>query len=116
MIATVIGMLADRAARPGRGHRRQRRHSPDPHDLDHKQAFEAAKAGIDDYAFHLNTDNSYWANCTDGARTQRGQPAGLDHEAAAGAGNTGATYAIELIPADRASRPVTPIQSPVDAA
>ena len=34
-----------------------------------------------------------------GADPERGQPAGLDDQAAPGAGHTGATYAIELIPA-----------------
>ena len=33
-------------------------------DLDRKQAYEAAKAGINDYSFHLNSDNNYWTRCT----------------------------------------------------
>ena len=28
-------------------------------DLDQKQAYEAAKAGINDYAYHLNCDTNY---------------------------------------------------------
>ncbi len=40
------------------------------HDLKQKQAYEAAKAGIDDYAYHLN------ANIATGphARTSRNRP------------------------------------------
>ena len=34
------------------------------HDFDHKRAYEAAQAGIADYAFHLNADNNYWTRCT----------------------------------------------------
>ena len=33
-------------------------------DLDHKQAYEAARAGLADYAFHLNKDTNYWTRCT----------------------------------------------------
>ena len=34
-------------------------------DLQQKQAYEAAKAGIDDYAYHLHANNSYWTTCTE---------------------------------------------------
>ncbi len=34
-------------------------------DLDYKRAHAAAQAGIADYSFHLNNDNSYWARCTE---------------------------------------------------
>ena len=34
------------------------------HDLSQKQAYEAAKAGIDQYAYHLHSENGYWAKCT----------------------------------------------------
>ena len=33
-------------------------------DLDHKQAYEAAQAGVADYAYHLNNDTNYWSKCT----------------------------------------------------
>ena len=54
-------------------------------DLDHKQAYEAARAGIADYAYHLNKDTNYWTRCTIGADAERGQPAGFDHQPAPGA-------------------------------
>ncbi len=34
-------------------------------DLDRRQAYEAAKAGVNEYAFHLKTNNSYWTKCTE---------------------------------------------------
>ena len=33
-------------------------------DIGRKQALAAAEAGINDYLFHLNQDNGYWAKCT----------------------------------------------------
>jgi Tfp pilus assembly protein PilX len=33
-------------------------------DIGRKQALAAAEAGVSDYLFHLNQDNSYWAKCT----------------------------------------------------
>ena len=38
------------------------------HDLKQKQAYEAAKAGIDDYAYHLHANNSYWTSCANVAK------------------------------------------------
>ncbi len=73
-------------------------------DLAHKQAYEAAKAGIEDYAFHLNHDTGYWAKCTNVT-----EPHAVNQEGAVEAGtattrpvpgNTGSRYAIELIPAE----------------
>jgi hypothetical protein len=68
-------------------------------DLDHKQAYEAAKAGIDDYSFHLNEDTSYWTKCTavpaPSAVNQQGSTANRRPVP----GSTEETYAIELIPA-----------------
>ena len=41
-------------------------------DLDHRRAFEAAKAGVNDYIFHLHKENNYWTHCTDvGPETTR---------------------------------------------
>lgn len=69
-------------------------------DVDYKRAHAAAQAGLADYSFHLNNDNSYWARCTNvpepnavnlqGAKTlkKRMMP-----------GSTDASYAIELVPA-----------------
>ncbi len=68
-------------------------------DLENKQAFEAAKAGIDDYAYHLSTNTGYWASCTNvpqpHAVNQKNSTANRRNVP----GNTGATYAIELLPA-----------------
>ena len=70
------------------------------HDLNQKQAYEAAKAGIDDYAFHLHNENGYWAKCTNvptpSAVNQKGATPLKTRPVP---GNTGATYAIELLPA-----------------
>ena len=55
------------------------------YDLDHKQAYEAARAGLSDYAFHLNSDSNYWTRCTTVPEPERGQPGRLDHQAAPGA-------------------------------
>jgi Tfp pilus assembly protein PilX len=68
-------------------------------DLHEKQAYEAARAGIADYAFHLNNDTSYWARCTDvpdpNAVNQQGSTANRRPVP----GSSGAEYAIELLPA-----------------
>ncbi len=68
-------------------------------DLNRKQAYEAAKAGIDEYAYHLHTDNGYWAKCTavtgPSAINQQGSTANRRNVP----GSTTASYAIELMPA-----------------
>src|ERR1700709_2280144 len=63
MIATVVAMsivmllaVVAVAAVNGDTHLTRR-------DLDSKRAFEAAKAGIDDYAYHLSANSGYWAEC-----------------------------------------------------
>jgi Tfp pilus assembly protein PilX len=68
-------------------------------DLDHKQAYEAAKAGVDDYAFHLNADSSYWSKCTGVPAPNAVNQQGSTTKQRSVPGSTGATYAIELIPA-----------------
>ena len=56
-------------------------------DLDHKQAYEAAQAGIDDYAFHLHDDTGYWANAPPSRnRCNAVNQHGLDRESAPGPG------------------------------
>ncbi len=68
-------------------------------DLSRKQAYEAAKAGIDEYAFHLHNDSAYWTKCTavtgPTALNQQGSTANRRPVP----GETGAEYALELIPA-----------------
>lgn len=69
-------------------------------DLNHRRAYEAAKAGINDYVFHLHKETDYWSHCTEvkpennavnlqGSTTKRREVPG----------HTGGKYAIELLPA-----------------
>ena len=54
-------------------------------DLDHRRAYEAAKAGINDYVFHLHDETDYWTNCDDvrqARRTTRSTSWGRPTEAA----------------------------------
>ena len=58
-------------------------------DLAQKQAYEAARAGIADYAFHLNQDTNFWTQLCQRASAFGGQPDGLDRQAPAGPGIDG---------------------------
>ena len=69
------------------------------HDLDRKRAYEAAQAGIADYAFHLNTDTNYWAKCTSVPAPNAVNQQNVTTKRRPVPGDTGATYSIELIPA-----------------
>ncbi len=40
-------------------------------DLAQKQAYEAARAGIADYAYHLNQDTNFWTRCANVPRPPR---------------------------------------------
>ena len=100
MIATVIGttliaMLVLVAVTAVNGDVHQTRN-----DLAHKQAFEAAKAGIDDYAFHLHANGNYWGLCTTVPEPNAVNQQGSTTKRRPVPGNTGATYALELIPAE----------------
>jgi type II secretory pathway pseudopilin PulG len=70
-------------------------------DLDQKDAYYAAQAGISDYAFHLNADVNYWTYCTavptPSAVNQIGANPLIKR---AVAGSAGESYAIELLPAN----------------
>ncbi len=68
-------------------------------DLDHKQAYAAAQAGIADYAFHLSTDTGYWAKCTSVPTPNAVNQQGSTANRRTVAGSTQESYAIELIPA-----------------
>ncbi len=68
------------------------------YDLDQKQAYEAAKAGIDDYAYHLFAQNSYWTSCDNVSSPSAVNQVGSTTKQRSVPGNTGATYAIELLP------------------
>jgi Tfp pilus assembly protein PilX len=68
-------------------------------DLDSKRAYEAAQAGLADYSFHLNKDNGYWAKCTAVPAPSAVNANGSTTNRRNVPGNTGASYALELIPA-----------------
>jgi Tfp pilus assembly protein PilX len=69
-------------------------------DLDQKRAYEAAKAGINDYVFHLHEETDYWTKCTNVKPASNAvNQVGSTAKRRAVPGNTGATYAIELLPA-----------------
>ena len=67
-------------------------------DLQQKQAYEAAKAGIDDYAYHLHANNSYWTSCASMAEPGAVNLQGSTKNRLAVPGTTGAEYAVELLP------------------
>lgn len=67
-------------------------------DLDSKRAYEAAQAGIANYAYHLNNDNSYWARCTTVPAPHAVNQMGSTANRLDVPGATDAEYAIELIP------------------
>ena len=99
MIATVIAMsilmlLAAVAVEAVNGDTHLTRR-----DLDQKKAFEAAKAGIDDYAYHLATNSGYWAECTSVPAPNAVNQQGSTAKKRAVPGGSGGEYAIELIPA-----------------
>jgi hypothetical protein len=70
------------------------------HDLDQKRAYEAAKAGVNDYVFHLHNETDYWSKCTNvQPATNAVNQVGSTAKRRLVPGNTGGTYAIELLPA-----------------
>ncbi len=78
------------------------------YDLNQKRAYEAAKAGIDDYAYRLHTDNGYWSKCDDKvAEPHAVNQQGSTKKRRPVPGNSGAEYAIELIPATTGPNPKT---------
>jgi hypothetical protein len=74
------------------------------HDLDYKRAHAAAQAGIADYSFHLNNDNSYWARCTNVPEPNAVNQKGSTAKRRTVPGSTDAEYAIELLPATNQSK------------
>jgi hypothetical protein len=68
-------------------------------DLDDKRAYAAAQAGIADYSFHLNNDNSYWARCTSVPSPNAVNQQGSTANRRLVPGSTDSSYAIELLPA-----------------
>jgi type II secretory pathway pseudopilin PulG len=68
------------------------------HDLEQKRAYEAAKAGIDNYAYHLHGNNSYWTACAGVTAPTAVNLSGSTANKLLVPGGTGAEYAIELLP------------------
>lgn len=69
-------------------------------DLARKQAYEAAKAGIDEYAFHLHIETAYWSKCLGVASESPVNQKGETTNRRKVPGMPGAEYALELIPAN----------------
>jgi hypothetical protein len=82
-------------------------------DVDYKRAHAAAQAGIADYSFHLNNDNSYWARCTEVPEPSAVNQIGSTAKRRPVPGSTDAEYAIELLPATGQSscNPAKPVES-----
>lgn len=82
-------------------------------DLDYKRAHAAAQAGIADYSFHLNNDNSYWARCTTVPEPNAVNQKGSTAKRRKVPGTSDAEYAIELLPATGKSQCETakPVES-----
>jgi type II secretory pathway pseudopilin PulG len=107
MIMTVIGitlvaLVAGVAVVAASGDSHQTAQS-----ANRQQAYEAALAGIHEYAFHLHENQNYWAECTNAATKEKagGTPIALNEKGSTayrrpvpGAG--GSTYALEIIPAE----------------
>jgi len=68
-------------------------------DLDHRRAHAAAQAGIADYSFHLNNDNSYWSRCTSVPTPNAVNQKGSTTNKRSVPGPAGESYALELLPA-----------------
>jgi hypothetical protein len=91
---TLISVLAGAALAASNGDLHLVRY-----DLDRKRAHSAAQAGVADYSFHLNNDNSYWARCTEVPEPNAVNQAGSTANRRLVPEPGGAEYAIELLPA-----------------
>lgn len=74
--------------------------NPTGRDLQRKRAYEAAKAGINEYSFHLHADNGYWAKCTKVEQPSAVNQQGSTTNRRPVPGDPSANYAIELLPAN----------------
>jgi hypothetical protein len=97
LVATLFSVAAISAADGDIGQSRT--------DIDRKQAYAAAEAGINDYMARLNQDSNYWTNCTNvpapAPVNQRYNPAAPTTRKWRKLPNsTEAEYTIELIPAN----------------
>ena len=68
-------------------------------DIDDKRSYAAAQAGVADYSFHLNNDNSYWARCDSVPNPNAVNLMGSTTRRRTVPSTTDAQYAIELLPA-----------------
>jgi Tfp pilus assembly protein PilE len=68
-------------------------------DIANKKAYEAAKAGIEDYAAHLYADSLYWTKCAEVPSPSAVNLQGSTTNRRAVPGDPTAAYAIELLPA-----------------
>ena len=66
--------------------------------LEQKQSYEAAKAGVEDYAFQLQENGSYWENCASVPEPSAVNQVNSTAKTRFVPGTTKAKYAIELIP------------------
>jgi len=82
-------------------------------DLDHRRAHAAAQAGVADYSFHLNNDNSYWSRCTTVPTPSAVNQQGSTANRRSVPGPARETYSIELLPATGKSTcdPAKPVES-----
>jgi hypothetical protein len=69
------------------------------HDINSKRAYEAARAGVEDYAFHLYSEPLYWTKCTTVTGPNALNQKGSTTNRRLVPGDTTAKYAIELLPA-----------------
>ncbi len=68
-------------------------------DISSKRAAEAARAGIEDYAFHLYSNPLYWTECTNVPSPNAVNQVGSTTKRRFVPGDKEAEYAIELLPA-----------------
>jgi hypothetical protein len=71
-------------------------------DLSAKKAYYAAKAGISNYAFHLNADFNYWTYCKAAGNESLNLVSETPLKTKAVPGTTDEKYAIQLLPASTA--------------
>lgn len=85
-------------------------------DQNRKEAYQAAEAGLNVYAFHLNQDTGYWARCTNvpppngtesSAVNQQWNGTGVDPRSWRTVPGTNDQYSIELLPASGYSQCLT---------
>jgi hypothetical protein len=96
LVATLFSVAAIAAA--------QNDIAPSREDVDRKQAYAAAEAGINDYISRLNQDSNFWSNCTNVPATapvnQRYNGVQAQRKWRNVPGSTESDYTIELIPAN----------------